>query len=230
MNYALIIPGNEQKFLHPNWISAQLLLKVNGTSIIESLLDTCLNCDASSLTCLIDESNYSLYDYLKKIKLKVPFNLVINSGGGILNYIAALRKYLEGNPFILIRANHFGFENDLRKMLAFLDKNSRNDSVIAVKEFANEKEPYYVTIDNKNRITLVSQENIFSKYITCGLYYFDTNIFPAMDFLLKKNIKQFENLLNYLIDSKYRLAAFKFSNIIDVDNLLNYLPLNELEI
>lgn len=221
MNYAFIIPGNEQKFLHRNRISAQLLSKVNGIPIIDSLLNTCLNNNADSITCIINNSNYNLYEYLKSIKIKKPFHLITNAAEDILDYMALVRKNLEGNPFIMIKPGYFDVGNELGRMLEFIKHNNRNDSVIAVKNYENEKEPYFVRTDSKNNITLISRTNIFSGLITGGIYYFDTDIFPVMEYLLKKNIKQFENLLNYLIASKFRIAAFKFSSLINIDSLLN---------
>lgn len=221
MNYAFIIPGNEQKFLHRNIISAQLLSKVNGIPIIDSLLNTCLNNNASSISCIINNSNYNLYEYLKNVKIKIPFHLIANDAEDILDYMSLVRSNLEGSPFVMIKPGYFDFANELGRMLDFVKSNNRNDSVIAIKDYEKEKEPYFVRTDGKNNVTLVSRSNIYSGLITGGIYYFDTDIFPVMEYLLKKNIKKFENLLNYLIASKFRIAAYKFSNLINIDSLLN---------
>ena len=73
-------------------------------------------------------------------------------------------------------------------------------------------------MNNESRIIKFedSAENL--KYATGGLYYFSSNILDEMDEAINSGMMRLRNFLKMLVKKNYRLNAFKFSKIIDVDH------------
>jgi NDP-sugar pyrophosphorylase family protein len=77
----------------------------------------------------------------------------------------------------------------------------------------------YADIDENSKITNFNDSNDGYEFITGGLYLFKTDIQKEIDEAVNSGVVRLRNFLRFLIQKDFRLYAFPFSKIIDVDHL-----------
>ena len=93
------------------------------------------------------------------------------------------------------------------------------DGTLAVTKFIDDEKPLCIDLDEENTILKFSDSKEGYSWATGGIYYFSPKIFDKMCFALKTKVSRLRNFLRLLIKNDYKLKAFPFSKIIDVDHI-----------
>ncbi|MDR3611510.1 MAG: sugar phosphate nucleotidyltransferase [Ignavibacteriaceae bacterium] len=218
MNYAIIAAGEGRRLKEEGIQEPKPLIKILGVPLIRRLLDICILNGAATISCIINEESSSLYNYLMNLDLPVRLNICVKSTPSSLHSLFELRKWLENIPFVLMTTDTIFKETEFS---AFLNSCSHStaDGVIAITDYVDDEKPLYVEFDSETIIKRYSDSPLSFNYITGGIYYFKKNIFPEAEKMLKLKKERLRNLLKHLADDGYRMKAFPFSKMIDVDHV-----------
>jgi NDP-sugar pyrophosphorylase family protein len=218
MHFAIIAAGEGQRLKEEGLQGPKPLVKILGVPLIRRLLDICILNGAATISCIINEESSSLYDYLINLDIPVRLNICVKSTPSSLHSLFELRKWLENIPFVLMTTDTIFKEAEFR---AFLNscRHSSADGVIAITDYVDDEKPLYVEFDDESIIKRYSDSPISFKYITGGIYYFRRNIFHEAEHMLNLGKERLRNLLKHLSIEGYRMKAFPFSKMIDVDHV-----------
>jgi NDP-sugar pyrophosphorylase family protein len=219
MDYAIIAAGEGERLKAEGCQSSKPLIQVEGKALIERALETCISNGADSISCIINEQSKDLLKYLSEYNFPVKFNLIVKSTPSSLHSLYALKPYLMGKSFLLMTTDSVFRENEFREYLNFINEDEATDGVLAVTDYIDDEKPLYAEIDLNGRIKSFSDDDDSIQFVTGGIYYFRKDIFAIADEVLKSGTLRLRNFLKKLTQSEFKLAAYEFSKIIDVDHI-----------
>ena len=79
MHYAIIAAGEGSRLVQEGIQLPKPLVDLDGRPMIKRLIDIMLDCDAESLSVIVNEQMTDVRDYLESLTLPVPFNLVVKT-------------------------------------------------------------------------------------------------------------------------------------------------------
>ena len=219
MNYAIIAAGEGERLKLEGFHHSKPLLKLNGIPMIERIIKICISNGAESINCIINEHSHDLFRFLSEYDFPVKFNLIVKSTESSLHSLYELRKYVAGSPFILTTTDSVFLEEEFVRYLNYVKSHDHLDGVLAVTDFIDDEKPLYVDTDRNKNIISFSDYNTALKFVTGGIYYFKKDIFDAAEIMLNNNVYRLRNLLKRIAENGYKLGAFEFSKIVDVDHI-----------
>lgn len=218
MDAAIIAAGEGLRLKEEGIKVPKPLVEINGIPIIQRIIDIIRNTGNSSITCIINEKSEELESFLLKYNRSKPVNLIVKSTPCSLHSLYQLNRFLSA-PFLLTTADSVFLESEFKSFVNYGMNLKDADGVIAVTDFIDDEKPLYVDIDENIRITNFKDSNDGCEFITGGLYLFKTDIQKEIDEAVNSGVVRLRNFLRFLIQKDFRLYAFPFSKIIDVDHL-----------
>ncbi len=217
MDLAIIAAGEGLRFKEEGIQVPKPLVQINGTPIIKRIIDITRNTGKSSITCIINEKSEELETFLLKFSRTNPINLIVKSTPSSLHSLYQLNRFLSA-PFLLTTADSVFLESEFKSFVNYGMNLKDADGVIAVTDFIDDEKPLYVNVDERNKINDFKDENDGYEFVTGGLYLFKTDIQKEIDEAINSGVTRLRNFLRFLIQKDFRLYAYPFSKIIDVDH------------
>lgn len=218
MDAAIIAAGEGLRLKEEGINVPKPLVEINGIPIIQRIIDIIRNTGNSSITCIINEKSEELESFLLKYNRSKPVNLIVKSTPSSLHSLYQLNRFLSA-PFLLTTADSVFLESEFKSFVTYGMNLKDADGLIAVTDFIDDEKPVYADIDENTRITNFKDSNNGYEFITGGLYLFKTDIQKEIDEAVNSGVVRLRNFLRFLIQKDFRLYAFPFSKIIDVDHL-----------
>ena len=79
MNYAIIAAGEGSRLAQEGVERPKPLVELNGTPMIKRLIDIMLDCNAESLSIIVNEQMTEVRRYIESLTLPVPLYLTVKS-------------------------------------------------------------------------------------------------------------------------------------------------------
>ena len=218
MHFAVIAAGEGSRLKAESVDLPKPLVEINNVPLIERLFSTAIRNGAESISCITNEEFYEVHKYLKNRQFDIPFNLIIKSTPSSLHSFYALKPFLENKSFCLTTVDTVFKEQEFSNFIHEAESHTEYDGLLAITDFIDDEKPLCVELNNESRIIKFEDSSENLKYATGGLYYFSSNILEEMDEAINSGMMRLRNFLKMLVKKNYRLNAFKFSKIIDVDH------------
>ena len=219
MNFAIIAAGEGQRLKSEGIDIPKPLVRINNIPMLERLLDIISRQNPDSISIIINEEAKEVYDFLSNHNLRSKINLKVKSTESSLHSLYELKSFLHGQPFCLFTTDTIFSESEFNSFIDFTQKTKDYDGILGITEFIDDEKPLYVELNKAKLITHFDDEKNHSSFVTGGIYYFTSALYNEIDETIKNNYKRLRNFLKLLIEKKYRLQGFVFSQIIDVDHL-----------
>lgn len=213
-----IIAAGEGIRLRKEGISlAKPLVEINGTPLIQRIIDIAYKYGAASVTCIINEESEELEKYLINNNSSQPFNLIVKSTPSFFHSFQQASRFLEP-PFLLTTTDSVFRENEFAEFLKYSMNMNQADAVLAVTDFIDDEKPLYAEVEEDSRIVSLIDKNKDYEFVTGGLYLFKKDIKKYIDEAAEQGVNRLRNFLRYLLQREMRMFAYPFSKIIDVDH------------
>jgi len=219
MNLAIIGAGESSRLKAEGLKVSKHLIKINGEYLIERIIRIGRESGLEKVFCIINTHEPELKEYLLSNDFGIPLKLIVQDTQSSMHSLFALSSYLTKEPFCLTTTDSVFLENEFTDFINYCICNQDVDGTLAVTQFIDDEKPLCVDLDNKNNITKFSDIKDGFSWATGGIYYFSPRIFEEMSFALETGVTRLRNFLRLLIDNDYKLKAFPFSKIIDVDHM-----------
>ena len=220
MNFAIIAAGEGSR-LHSEGIQvSKPMVKINGVPMIERLLDMAMRNSATSISCIVNEESEELKKYLERQNFGIPFNLVVKSTPSSLHSLYALKNYLNEDYFCLTTVDTIFKEDEFIRYISYCEANKENrDGILAVTEFIDDEKPLCVSVNEEMIIQSFDDELTDQKFVTGGIYFFSPKVFEVMDDAINSGMSRLRNFQRLLLKQDFKLEAFPFNKIVDVDHV-----------
>ena len=203
MDYAIIAAGEGSRLVQEGVKWPKPLVQLNGTALIDRLINVFLKNDASSISIIVNEEMTEVQEHLRKLELPVPFYLLVKSTPSSMHSFYELSHHLDSDHICLTTVDTIFKEEEFGGYIQAFLKESQLDGLMAVTDFIDDEKPLYVDTDNDLVIRgfLDKQGEPPCSYISGGIYC-----------LRRSGLKV------QLIAEGLKLKAYPFSKIVDVDH------------
>ena len=219
MNFGIIAAGEGSRLKEEDADVSKPLISINGIPLIERLFAIAENNGADSINCIVNEESKDVHDYINNRQFKIPFNLIIKSTPSSLHSFFALAPLLKGKPFCLTTVDSIFNEEEFKTFLMDAKKENNIDGVLAVTDFIDDEKPLCIETNDDMKILSFHDEAADHKYATGGIYFFKSDVFNVMKEAVNNNVMRLRNFLKQLLVKDFKLKAYPFSKMIDVDHL-----------
>lgn len=219
MNLAIIGAGESSRLKAEGLKVSKHLIKINGEYLIERIIRIGRENDLDKVFCIINSHEPELKEYLLTNNFGIPINLIVKDTDSSMHSLFELSSHLTAEPFVLATTDSVFLENEFSDFLKYCSVNDKSDGVLAVTQFIDDEKPLCVELDNENNITIFSDTKDGFSWATGGIYYFNPRIFELIQKALNSQTVRLRNFLRLLLNSDYKLKAFPFSKIVDVDHI-----------
>lgn len=220
MDYAIIAAGEGSRLVQEGIKWPKPLVQLNGTTLIDRLINVFLKNDASSISIIINEEMKEVQEYLRNLKLPVPFYLLVKSTPSSMHSFYELSHYLDGDSICLTTVDTIFKEEEFSGYIREFRKASQLDGLMAVTDFIDDEKPLYVDTDSDLMIRgfLDNQGEPACTYISGGIYCLRRPGLKVLNNAIAQGMSRMRNYQRQLIAEGLKLKAYPFSKIVDVDH------------
>lgn len=221
MHYAIIAAGEGSRLVQEGIQLPKPLVDLDGRPMIKRLIDIMLDCDAESLSVIVNEQMTDVRDYLESLTLPVPFNLVVKTTPSSMHsFYEVSRTFPSSGKFVLTTVDTIFHETDFRRYVkAFADSDDA-DGYMGVTTFIDDEKPLYIDVDEPSMTITAFRDKPWEgvRYISGGIYGLTPPALGILDRCLAQSTSRMRNYQRALVDGGLTLKAFPFSKIVDVDH------------
>lgn len=220
MDYAIIAAGEGSRLVQEGVKWPKPLVQLNGTALIDRLINVFLKNDASSISIIVNEEMTEVQEHLQKMELPVPFFLLVKSTPSSMHSFYELSHHLNSDNFCLTTVDTIFKENEFAGYIQKFQAESHLDGLMAVTDFIDDEKPLYVDVDNDLTIRgfLDKQSEPKCSYISGGIYCLRRSGLKVLNNAIEQGMSRMRNYQRQLIAEGLKLKAYPFSKIIDVDH------------
>ena len=219
MNYAIIAAGEGSRLVQEGIFLPKPLVRINGKEMIGRLLDIFLKNDAESISIIINEEMKEVRDYISKLGIGIPFNVVVKSTPSSMHSFFELRNFLREGKFCMTTVDTIFKEEEFSEYIQAFINDSDSDGVMAVTDFVDDEKPLCVETDNEMKITGFLDESKNCEYISGGIYGLTPKAIDTLEACLASGQSRMRNFQRQLVSDRLNLKAFPFTKIVDVDHV-----------
>lgn len=234
MKAGIIAAGEGSRLRSEGIAVAKPLVPVNGVPLIERLITSFIRNGITEVACIVNEYSLEVRRFVEEQHFPIPITFVVKTTPSSMHSLFALASHLRDEQFLLSTVDSIYHESEFSQFLHHAQAENRGDGVLAVTQFVDDENPLYVKVDDAMRIVALGKSADFHnassrndsaheddhlKWVTGGLYIFSPKIFQEMEVAMAKGMERLRNFLQHLVANGYRLEAFPFSKIVDVDHV-----------
>lgn len=219
MDYAIIAAGEGSRLAQEGVKWPKPLVRLNGTILIDRLIDIFLKNGATSINIIVNEEMKDVQDHLKKKTLPVPFHLLIKSTPSSMHSFYEISRHLNSKQICLTTVDTIFKEKEFTAYIQAFLQETNLDGLMAVTDYIDDEKPLYVETDEKLFIrNFLDKANPSCRYISGGIYCLRERGIAVLNKAIAADISRMRNYQRQLITEGLTLKAYPFSKIIDVDH------------
>ncbi len=219
MELAIIAAGTGSRLKEEGINISKPLVKIQNIPLIKRLISSAVKNGVIKVNCIINEESPDLKEFLLSNDFGCEIELIIKSTPSSLHSFMELAPMIKDNHFCLATADSVFIEDEFNKFFSYSVKQDEFDGVLAVTSFVDDEKPLFVEVDENLQIKKFSDVKCEGSFVTGGLYFFSSKIFDEIGNAVSNNMNHLRNYFRLLLSSGYKLKAFEFSKIVDVDHL-----------
>lgn len=219
MNYAIIAAGEGSRLVQEGVQLPKPLVQLNGTPMIQRLIDIFLRCNAESISVIVNEQMTRVREYLEQLKLPVPLHLIVKSTPSSMHSFYEVSRNFKFGKFCLTTVDTIFREDEFRRYVEAFEADRAMDGYMAVTSFIDDEKPLYIDVDSDLRITAFKDSPWDGvKYISGGVYGLTAPALAVLERCMEQGVSRMRNYQRALVESGLNLRAYPFDKIIDVDH------------
>lgn len=219
MDYAIIAAGEGSRLAQEGVKWPKPLVRLNGITLIDRLIDVFLKNNATSISIIVNEEMTEVQEHIKNMQLPVPFYLLVKSTPSSMHSFYELSHYLDGDKICLTTIDTIFKEEEFGGYIqAFLEEKEL-DGLMAVTDFIDDEKPLYVQTGEDLTIrNFPDRAEADCRYISGGIYCLRRSGLNVLQRAISQGMSRMRNYQRQLVAEGLRLKAYPFSKIIDVDH------------
>ena len=219
MDYAIIAAGEGSRLAQEGVKWPKPLVRLDGIALVDRLVDVFLRNNATSISIIVNEEMKEVQDYLKAMRLPVPFYFLVKSTPSSMHSFYELSRYVDGDDICLTTVDTIFKEEEFSDYIKFFQKEEKLDGLMAVTDYIDDEKPLYVSTNERlDILNFLDQADGQCRYISGGIYCLRRLARTVLSNAITKGMSRMRNYQRELIAQGLRLKAYPFSKIIDVDH------------
>ncbi len=220
MHYAIIAAGEGSRLAQEGVELPKPLVKLNGKPMVKRLIDIMMDCNAESLSIIVNEQMTQVREYIESLELPVKMHLVVKSTPSSMHsFYEVTRNFPARGKFVLTTVDTIFLEEDFRRYVSAFEADDTADGFMGVTDFIDDEKPLYIDTDPEMNITAYRDQPWEGvKYISGGIYGLTPPCLGVLDKCMSEGVSRMRNYQRALVADGMRLKAFRFGKVVDVDH------------
>lgn len=219
MNYAIIAAGEGSRLAQEGVKKPKPLVELNGQPMIGRLISVFTQCNAESISIIVNNEMKEVKAYLDTVKLDIPLNVVVKSTPSSMHSFYELSRVMKPGKFCLTTVDTIFRQPDFARYIAAFEADNESDGMMAVTPFIEDEKPLYVDVDDNMKIRAFRDERYNgAKYISGGVYALNFKAVGVLEDCMSRGVSRMRNFQRALIEAGLNLKAFAIDKIVDVDH------------
>jgi len=221
VKYAIIAAGAGSRLVEEGIKLPKPLVKLNGISLIDRLIDIFIKNNAESVSIIVNNEMKEVQSHITSLQsnISVPLNVVIKSTPSSMHSFFELSRFLQTGKFCLTTVDTIFKEDEFSQFIQAFIADTENDGMMAVTDYIDDEKPLYVEVDDNMKINgFFDQPGRTLKYISGGIYCLSTKAITTLNYCVENGYSKMRNYQRQLIADGLNLKAFPFRKIVDVDH------------
>lgn len=219
MDYAIIAAGEGSRLAQEGVKWPKPLVRLNGITLIDRLIDVFLKNNATSISIIVNEEMTEVQEYIKQLQLPVPFYLLVKSTPSSMHSFYELSHYLDGDKICLTTIDTIFKEEEFSGYVRTFLQEEKLDGLMAVTDYIDDEKPLYVQTEKDLAIrNFLDTPATDCRYISGGIYCLRRTGLNVLNQAIAQGMSRMRNYQRQLVAEGLRLKAYPFSKIIDVDH------------
>jgi NDP-sugar pyrophosphorylase family protein len=219
MHYAIIAAGEGSRLKQEGIALPKPLVSINGEAMLERLIRIFMQNHAQSISLIINEEMTEVQEWVSKLHLSIPFNLIVKSTPGSMHSFVELAPFLTKGKFCLTTVDTIFYENEFAEYIAAFEKEDTLDGMMAVTDYIDDEKPLYVAVNPDMKISgFLDAEYPDYQYISGGIYGLTPRALTVLHDCFANGKLRMREFQRALVTADMNIQAYPFSKIIDVDH------------
>lgn len=224
LTYAILAAGEGSRLKEEGITVPKPLIEVGGEKMIDRLIRIFLDNGAKEIVVITNDIYPEIAEHIQKqINNGIPLKLIVKTTESSMHSLYAIRDLLGTGRFCLTTVDTIFREDEFQNYV----RSSMNDGLMAVTDFVDDEKPLYIGVDNEMNITGFYDEEHDCRYISGGIYMLDVKVLKTLERCIYGGQSRMRNFQRALIQDGYRLQAYPFSKILDIDHADDITKANE---
>lgn len=224
MKYAIIAAGEGSRLSNEGVAVPKPLVQVGGEALIDRLIRIFMNNNASEIVVVCNGLTGFVAAHLEHLisegldGRRVPLRFVVRNTPSSMHSLHAMRDMLKDGPFVLTTVDTVFDENEfVGYVTAF--SSGHEDGMMGVTGYIEDEKPLYVELSEDGRyITGFHDIPCGSGVISAGIYGLGPSAMRILDECVARGEMRMRNFQRALVAGGQRLAAYRFSKVLDIDH------------
>ena len=221
MKYAIIAAGEGSRLVEEGIKLPKPLVKLNGISLIDRLIDIFIRNHAESVSIIVNNEMKEVQSHIISLQsnISVPLNVVVKSTPSSMHSFFELSSFLQTGKFCLTTVDTIFNEDEFSAFIQAFIADSEYDGMMAVTNYIDDEKPLYVEVNaNMDIKGFFDSSDGTLKYISGGIYCLSPKAIITLNDCMENGYSRMRNYQRQLIADGLNLKAFPFGKIIDVDH------------
>ncbi len=221
MKYAIIAAGEGSRLVEEGVKFPKPLVKLNGISLIDRLINIFINNKAESVSIIVNSEMKDVQAHIASLQsnISVPLNVIVKSTPSSMHSFFELSQFFQTGKFCLTTVDTIFKEEEFSQFIQAFIEDKENDGMMAVTDYIDDEKPLYVGIDNNMIINgFFDQFDGTLQYISGGIYCLSPKAITTLKYCMEKGFSRMRNYQRQLVADGLKLKAFPFKKIVDVDH------------
>ncbi|MBR1428014.1 MAG: NTP transferase domain-containing protein [Prevotella sp.] len=229
MKYAIIAAGEGSRLAAENITAAKPLVKVHGEALIDRLIRIFMQNHAEEITVVCNEQAGSVVQHLDDIRRKgiggvsVPLRFLKRQTPSSMHSFYEMSHCLCDAPFVMTTVDTVFREHEFARYISAFERILSDgvlDGLMGVTDYVDDERPLYVETDGKGLITgFYDAGNKQCRYVSAGIYGLTPPMIRTLHNCVDTGEMRMRNYQRALIRDGFRLNAYPFTHVIDIDHV-----------
>ena len=224
MKYAVIAAGEGSRLTKEGNTTPKPLIEVNGERLVDRLLRIFEAQGASEVVIICNEQMSQVKHHLMALQqtFRLPLRLVVKSTPSSMHSLWELSRWLDDGPFVLTTVDTVFREEEFNTFVQTftgLMETGEADGLMGVTDYIDDEKPLFVSTDDNLWITAFLDQCDHPHYVSGGIYALTPRSLATLHDCVAQGEQRMRNFQRALLRSGFRLKAWPFSKVLDVDHV-----------
>ena len=224
-HFAILAAGEGSRLQQEGVEIPKPLIEVGGEKMIDRLIRIFLSNGAHDIVIITNDIYPEIQNHIRMLIDKgLPLRLVIKTTDSSMHSLYEVRDLLGDGTFCLTTVDTVFNENEFRD---YINDVRIGEGLMAVTDYIDDEKPLYIDVDEHNLIRGYFDDKHGCRYISGGIYILNTKMLTTLERCVVEGQSRMRNFQRSLVEDGFKLRAFVFSKILDIDHADDIMKANE---
>ena len=221
MNLVILSKNNISIHVNDGLNDLNQFIKVRGEYPLDRILRVARNNGIQKAYYVFKTDNPRVMRYMDIYNFGMQVTIIEENRLRPLSQLLTLKRlHLDKPTFLIVEGSVFS-ESEFSEFATYSQMQKDADGIVAVARYKDDQKPVCVAMNDKDIILKFSDSREGYSWATAGLYYFNPQIFKEFKIASDNGIIELKDFLQFLLTKMYVLKGFSFSEVIQVENILD---------